>query len=322
MLPERLLDISRIPLTIWNDTDGIVTHPPQVKQSYREVLGNAGLLDLAMQDESEAESRDGPTGGITQEDTNKHFARRFSTSSARVQLALMDPKCELGDASDLIIKAFSGGSVALLDVPSGSGPGSIGILSTIAFLRECGVMPRDQLHVHVLGGDISSYAHVYAISMHNSISNYLATQAITVENHVAQWDALSDQSTTALLYNWVTNTPDYDEHIVLLANFSDFLSRGDKFNKAKQPFGELIRWAEQCNASILWVEPETSKSRTLWSSVLSHFGNIMPRRYRPAWSIITGAFISRAKFQHPLVEETKPRLNLSLVHMKVSSDEV
>ena len=109
---QRLLKPEELPPDLWNPDHreegkteaGLVVLPRTFSEAYVRLIGRFGLLSLAA-------SRDldnPPVGGLTQEQTDKHFAQAFDGSSARVQLALMDPFNRATKASNNLVRSLSG----------------------------------------------------------------------------------------------------------------------------------------------------------------------------------------------------------------------
>lgn len=153
MIQDRYVLPSTIPPSLWSK-DGVLQLPPPLAAAYTAEIQQRGLTEKA----GKPPSKNGPTGGVTLDAVNDHFADRFVGSCGRIQLAVLDPKQELSHASDLLIKAFSGGSISILDAPCGAGAASISILTSIAELRKQGQLPALPLDVQIIGGDLSEPA--------------------------------------------------------------------------------------------------------------------------------------------------------------------
>ena len=170
-MTERLLDPKDIPQSLW-DGDKLLLLPQPLKDAYHKTLKTRGLLEDAL----EAPSSEGDIGGKSKDKTAWHFARRFSGSCARVELAILDPKDELGDASDYFLRVFSGGRVSLLDIPCGSGAASATLLMVVAELRRLNIIPREPLEVFLTGGDKSDTARENACLIFNELRQSLTTK--------------------------------------------------------------------------------------------------------------------------------------------------
>ena len=144
-MTDRLVKSSDLPRTLWQVDDGMLVLPAAVSRVYRNMLAEKGLMDEALN----AHSDDGPVGGIKDSDTRRHFSARFSGSSARAQLAVLDPKDDLRNASDLFVKTFSGGKVGLLDIPCGAGAASAALLGCVA--KSTHIVTLEGIHKTLLG---------------------------------------------------------------------------------------------------------------------------------------------------------------------------
>lgn len=259
---KRLLLPSDLPGTLWTHDEQLMI-PNAVSDVYKAKLVSKGLLELAQNEDS----GDGPVGGIKEEDTQRHFATRFSASTARSQLAVLDPMDELSNASDLFMKAFAGGTIGLLDIPCGAGAASVSTLATVAALREAEVVPRHPLVVKLVAGDVSEYACAYASEMIDGIRDALAQQAVYVDAKVIPWDVLDRESTTAAIHTWMQWAQNCREYFVILANFSGFLQGQDKFKKAQAQLGEVFRWAAQQRSTVIrrfYPSISTDQARIAW----------------------------------------------------------
>jgi hypothetical protein len=114
-MATRLLGSFDIPSMLWRRDEETLLLPHTICRAYRGMLEAKGLISLA----ESGQCDDGPVGGINERDTQKHFATRFATSAARVQLAMLDPNDELQNASDLFVRALAGGALDCSTFPAG-----------------------------------------------------------------------------------------------------------------------------------------------------------------------------------------------------------
>ena len=309
-MTARFLTPRNIPLSLWNGRD-LLSLAPSLQVSYREVLSQTGLLD-----EARSLTAQGDIGGASEEETAQHFARNFSASCARVELALLDPKDELPNASDLFIRAFSGGRVGLLDIPCGSGAAGATLLTTVAELRRKNVIPREPLEVILVGGDISDSAQNNARMIHTEFQQALHDQAIFVTASFRSWDILNAESTTSLLYNWMNATHGCDQFFVLIANCSGFLGSDANFKRAEERLAEVFRWAEERKATVAWVEPQTNRAmKKMWPKVVERLFKRITGWL--GWGDEEGGPLkSEARFDHPLREGSYHPVRLSLLRLE------
>lgn len=250
----RLLEPAWLPSSLWSVADKTLRLPKEIVRIYRETLNNAGLMKLAGQ----RDDNNPPAGGLTQEQTDLHFSQQFDGSMARAQLVLLDPHCELGPSSDMLIKCLSGGKLVLVDIPCGAGAISCSFLSNIAQLREKGILPRIPLHVNVVAGELSDPARRYAREMIDQLTPSLLRQAIRVQLVIRSWDALDPVSTSDLVSEILRCQEGKTGLLVAIANFSSFLQRDSKFDEAKPQLAELMRYCSGGKGTALWIEPATN----------------------------------------------------------------
>jgi len=310
-MSNRLLRSVDLPNELWSaDT---LFLPDALNQVYEQMLKAKGLYEDAKKKDPE----DGPVGGIKESDTKKHFVSRFSGSAARMQLAMLDPKKELSNSSDLFIKAFSGGTVGLLDIPSGAGAATIDLLLTVSKLREKGMLPRQPLTVKLVCGDISEHARLYAVEMIDGIRDHLRKQGICVCEQAIHWDVCDSESTTTLLHEWMTHAPDCREYFVVLANFSGFLQSSGKFKEANLQLDEIFRWAGQRRSTVIWLEPQTNTAiEGLIPRISSWFDKKLPKVFRKLWKA-EEHLRSDCKYRHP-IKGIFPKVHLSLIRLEAS----
>jgi len=311
---HRLLQPKDLPEELWLPSDEMLVLPEALTQIYKQMLESKGLYDDALNNDSD----EGPVGGVSKEDTEKHFASRFSGSAARTQLSILDPHNELGNASNLFIQAFSGGSVGLLDIPSGAGAASIDLLLSVATLREQGIVPRQPLFVKLVSGDISEHARAYATEMLSGVSDVLKEQCIYVEERSVSWDVCDADSTTSVLHEWMKHAPDCREYFVVMANFSGFLQSQGKFQKSTPQLEEVFRWAGQRRSTVLWLEPQTKKvTENFIPRIRNWFASKLPAVFSKLWEQSSVPPTSRCNLRHPF-KEYNPRVTLTLIELKVS----
>ena len=314
-MTKRLLLPSELPTGMWKGSQDSLLIPHSLCCAYRRMLEDKGLYECA----TEGPQRDGPVGGMSESDTQEHFATRFSGSAARTQLAVLDPKDELADASDLFVRTFAGGRVGLLDIPSGAGAASADLLATVAALREAGVFPRQPLHVDLVAGDVSEYARTYAAELLASIKGPLARQSIFLNEHLTHWDVLDAESTTAILHEWMQCAPDCREYFVVLANFSGFMESQRKFGQAKPQLSEIFRWAALRRSTVMWLEPQTNvATEGLFPRVLGWLREKMPRLFGRSCDVAECHMTSNCRYIHPVKVDCAPSVRLSLIRLEAS----
>jgi hypothetical protein len=308
----RLLRPSDVPPQLWLASTGTVCLPTSLVDSYIDVLNAHDLFALAQTHEGIKSA----IGGLTKEDTEHHLATRFQNSSARALLTVLDPKSDLQNASDLVVHAFAGGDLGLLDIPCGTGVASVTLLSTFAELREQKVLPSEPLTVHVVFGDISPYALAYAEELLEQIRPRLRAQGIYVNAKYLEWDITNADATTAIIHDWMAHAPNCRNCFVVLANFSGILKQSKKFKQAKPQLGEIFRWAGQRRSTVVWIEPKTEDARVkLFPTFVKWFTAILPRSFAALWMKCRIPLVTECNLRDTIRERTPP-VGLCLIRVE------
>jgi hypothetical protein len=251
---NRLISKELIPHTLWNKGLSVLYLPPELVLGWKSLLEKNNLLEKAL-----TSAPEGFEGGMSKEDTDNHFAWRFTGSVARVMLSILDPKEELQEISDAFTKFFSGNRVFLADLPCGSGAASLSILSVYSELRKQGVIPREPLDVVILGGEISKYAQCYANDGFVLLRKELEEQAITVKFEIMDWDVCDRYSNASLIQQLILSRQECSAKVLIMANFSGFLQRDKKWKDAQGQIEELFRFNLGHDSVALWIEPQRSE---------------------------------------------------------------
>lgn len=250
---SRLIKPADIPETLWHAETKCLHLAPTLLAAWKHLLQHAGLEEKALQPVPER-----ITGGLSKDATDDHLAWRFSGSSARVQLSLLDPEDELTGVADAFVKVFSGGTVLVADLPCGSGAAALTLLTNIAELRRQERIPRNPLYVKVVGGELSDFARGYASRAIDHIRETLAEQAIWVSAEFMPWNALDKFSTADLTNRLTVLGQECSARLMVLANFSGFLQGEGKWKEALPQFESLFVHGRANNSFVLWIEPQTN----------------------------------------------------------------
>lgn len=250
--PVTYLDPAKLPKNLWDPDTGLLHIPENLARCYEALIDRQGLRELA----GSRTRDDSPIGGIDQESTDKHFAQQFDNSVARAQLSLTNVTGEVDAASDALVRALSGGAICLTDAPCGAGAASLAFLSTIAELRKQDVLPRMPLEVRLLGAEISPFAREYARQLLEEMRPSLETQAIFLSEQLMGWDATDKLSNTDLIQALIRGCPQPSKRLVVIANFSGFLSLSGKKKAVEPQLEELFRYASGSGNVAIWIEPQ------------------------------------------------------------------
>ena len=310
---SKLLPKDLIPETLWNNDQSIMYLPPELVNSWVMLLEKNGLLENA---KLRAES--GFEGGKSKEDTNKHFAWRYTGSSARVMLSMLDPNQELPEIPDVFTRLFSGNRVLLADLPCGAGAASISILSVYCELRKQQLVPREPLNVVIIGGELSEFAQAYARDGLVYLKGEFEKQAIYIDFEIIDWDVCNPFSNAELIKTLTLKSQGCSAKVLVMANFSGFLQRDKKWNEAKEQIDELFRFNLGESSVALWIEPNRN-------DVTDSGGFIycLINWFKDKFSLIMSPFsavhqTSSVKVKHPLLDENF-RVNLVVVRFDLPS---
>lgn len=310
----RLIQPSDIPESLWNKALKCLYLPPMLVDGWKNILITQNLFIQACQPAPE-----GDIGGISKEDTDRHFTWRFSGSSARVQMALLDPTSNLSIVSDAFTTTLSGGRVLLVDLPCGSGAAALTILATLAELRASARIPRTPLTVVLVGGEISTFARDNAIAGINALKTTLEDQAIWLEYHFFDWDVCDKYSNADLIKKLTVIGDTCDARLLILANFSGFLQNNGHWKNAKTQFDDLFLHSRDHKSVAIWIEPDmnsVTKQGGFFPKIINWFRDQFPALLPVSSDISKGEkyfATADAPVQHPFRPDHKFKSNLAVV---------
>ena len=313
-ITRRLLDPTLLPVTLWEPSEQVLILPPILASAYEAIIDCHNLRLLAA-----SRNRDNPpVGGLTQEKADEHFAQAFDGSAARTQLALLDPKGEVSDASDAFIRCLAGNRLCLTDAPCRAGAAALAFLTTIAELRAQEVLPRQPLEVDLIGAEISVPARTYAIEALAHVCPRLEEQAIFVNHQLLHWDVLDCISNADLIKAMIRATVRDSKQLLVVANFNGFLEQQGKRKEAEPQLEELFRFASGKHSTAIWIEPimnEAVGSGGLFARLLTLCRERW-RRFARHSAVITGprpVATSAAMFREPLEVNVKRHVHLAVM---------
>ncbi|EIO4103758.1 hypothetical protein ACWO0M_004715 [Vibrio parahaemolyticus] len=268
-MSNKFIDSAKLPSTLWCKESSELSLPKELVDIWKGLLDENDLTRLAM-----TEADQGFVGGVSKEETDKHFAWRYNGSCARVLLSLLDPKDELQEVSDAYAKIFSGNKVFLADLPSGSGAALISILSTLIELRRKSLIPRYPLELVIVAGEISPSAIEYLEKQLENIKPFLEEQAITIEYFTRSWDVMDKISTSDLIREMTIKSLGCTSRLLILSNFNGFLGSSNNWKKAKDQFDEIFRHSRDVNSAVIWIEPQSKKAQSLVDKLVNWFQSV------------------------------------------------
>lgn len=251
-LPNPLLNPESLPTTLWDKDQKVLRLPHEFSAAYERLIDCYGLRSLA----TSRTEKDSPTGGISKADTEQHFAQQFDNSAARAQLALTNVTSDVRSVSDALVRALSGNAICITDAPCGAGAATYAFLCAIAELRKNSVLPRVRLDVRLVAAEISEHARLIAAEMLRELRPYLESQAIFVEADFHSWDVTSKLSTTDLITATVRASTTTSKRLLVVANFSGFLSMAGKLTASRAQLEEILRYSSGTGNVAVWLEPQ------------------------------------------------------------------
>ena len=204
-----------IPAQLWEHD--VVHMPSAVAGIYTEYLKHLGLYNEALErapDDAELE------GGSSDEATMAHFTHRFAASAVRLEYLVLDPYDAFGEIPSDLLVTLADGRIAVLDVPCGTGAGTLGLLGTLAELRAQQASASLPLTLHITAGDVASKALDIYEALLCRTAPWLRSQGIQVHWEIAPWDAEQPNTTAALVDRWFHMAEGAEEYVVLIAAFS------------------------------------------------------------------------------------------------------
>lgn len=249
---DRLLNPERLPQTLWDSEKKILRLPNALARAYETLIDRYGLRELAQSRTNE----DSPVGGLDKPATDQHFAQQFDNSAARAQLAITNATTDVARVSNALVQALTGNTVCITDAPCGAGAAAFSLLSTIAELRAHDVLPRLPLHARFIGAEISEFARQYAREMLAELSPFLESQAIFVQAELVRWDVTDQLSNRDLVESMLHKSEGVTKRLVVVANFSGFLTMSGKQRLAEPQLEELFRFASGRSSVAIWIEPQ------------------------------------------------------------------
>lgn len=263
---SRLINPQDIPEHLWEPKSETLYLPTPLIEQWISLLEANNLAGKALEI-----APDSFVGGMSKEDTDNHFAWRFTGSCARTMLSFLDPKNDLRQIADAYVRAFAGNKVFLVDLPCGAGAATASILTTLANLREFNIIPRMPINIVIVGGEISEHARNYTQAILKGLQDYLNHQAIWIDYQTIAWDVCDPMSNSSLVKKITLAGQDCDTKLLILANFSNFLEKANKWAKAAPQFEEIFRHSRDQDSFAVWIEPSSKAVKNGFFSGLSQW---------------------------------------------------
>lgn len=242
-----------IPDTLWKEN--ILYQPKSLIEVYKNKLIALAMYEYA---KNHTNNSVGATGGKNIDETKKHFAERFLTSSARTQFVVIDPREDFKAVSNNLKSTFSSGKISILDIPAGTGAGILSLLTSLVELRVHSKLPKLPLHVHIVGADYSISALMIYSQLLQEIENVLKQHLVFIEFETCEWDATDPQSTNLLIRQFLKQEEKYEEHYVLMSAFSGVGS--SNYKKFDKSFDYIQTALSHLHTTILYIEPNMKEA--------------------------------------------------------------
>lgn len=233
--------------------DEAVNIGTELSNAYQSRLTAEDLMGLA----AEAQNAKGEPGGATDEESDKHFAWRFSNSAGRSVYVCTDPLETLGSVSQVVSESLLGGDVLIVDVPCGSGAGALGLLSALYEQRKSRQLPTLPLNVTLIAGDYSGRSRAHMGALVSSLSQRLATQQINLLLVAHHWDASDIRSSASLIDLVVQHAGNAQRVFLLVSNFSAALADAGLKVSFEHFLSQYSSRVRAFPSVICWLEPNT-----------------------------------------------------------------
>jgi len=316
---SRLLPPAHIPTTLWDRSSETLTLPSALASAYERLIHRLGLHATA----TTRVKGVGAVGGLSKESADQHLAQAFDGSAARVMLAALDPRTELGPTSDSFIQSTAGASLALTDAPCGAAAAALAFLTVLAELRAKRVLPRLPLDVKFVGGELSPHAIAHAQQLFGELLGELEARAIFVDCQFHVWNVLESLSTADLVKASLLHGSSCTFKLLVIANFNGFLVKDKKQSDAQPQLDELLRYASGEQSLALWIEPEMNRS-TGSGGLFSWLLGLLQSKWRLFARSVPGAtedapgFCSEARFRLPLAPAETSRVKLAVMSIDLT----
>ncbi|MHC2069632.1 hypothetical protein ACYFX5_19340 [Bremerella sp. T1] len=290
------------PLELWSDD--VLRLPTPLISVYQKILQDIGRYEDAC-----SESPSKLIGGEDEKSTQDHFAWRFAASVARTAFLMVDPNGQLVPVSTDLLTRLADGKIAVLEVPCGTGAGILGLLSTLAILRETKCVNSLPLEISVTAGDFSESARNLYSEMLSNCSEWLNLHAIRLSFETHHWDASEEPTTAQLVDSWFSATEGFEEYVVLISAFSgDAVHRFEEFDRSFQHIASRLYSRK---GMVLWVEPSMNDARKYLKKAETLF-----QRFTRLFGFSPG-LEGKFRWQHPFRELTPSGSIIVMKHQKL-----
>lgn len=267
-----MINSNDLPEELWLHNKQAVKLCTELETKYIEHLYKYNAYDLA----KEYDGKSHPVGGLTEDETIKHFAYRFVNSSTRVIHITLDPDKKFANIQIDLFSTFSKGNISILDLACGTGGHILSLLTTLGELRLKKLLPTLPLNIHILAADISPTALQIYQSLLNHLKPYLLNTGINVEYHTYEWDACNPMKTSKLMDYFFSTTRhiSVNEYYVMTSAFSGFAGNEVNFSQIERSLQHITERLGTKYSTFLWVEPDTTGAKKFLSFLSKVFESI------------------------------------------------
>lgn len=262
----RVLPKEDIPEELWQSEE--LSIPEKLKITYSEKLNELGILEKAIEGKPKSSAIH---GGVTDEETIEHYTYRFSSSGGRLEFVAISPNDTMEQISNAVLSTFSQGEVSVLDIPGGTGASLCSLLTTIAVLRNDGVVPTLPMTVRIVCGDVAPKANEIYGEMIEKIEPFLYENSISVQYETMIWDATRNDHTAQLIDKWFSISKPSSEYIVCVSNFTGALIGAGILEEFKPCLSQILARLYDKKSTLLWVEPGSKSTAKLIDKLLDYF---------------------------------------------------
>jgi len=256
-----------IPAQLWEHD--VVQMPRALAEIYTEYLKHLGRHNEALDQVPDDAAL---IGGSSDEATLAHFTHRFAVSAVRLEYVVLDPHDAFGEIPSDLLVTLTDGRIAVLDVPCGTGAGTLALLGTLAELRAQQAGASLPLTLHITAGDVASKALDIYQALLSRTAPWLRSQGIQVHWDIAHWDAGQPNTTAALVDRWFHMAEGAEEYVVLIAAFSG--AGAGHFAEFQRSFQHITERLHDKRCAILWVEPRWNQGRSFLQKIKNLFDRI------------------------------------------------
>jgi hypothetical protein len=245
--------------------DGKLLHvPPALLAGYRAVLAARNWV---------VAEHKGGVGGPTADHAKEHFCTVFQASACRQVALVCDPLELCTPIPSELWRVISTGQLRILDLASGAGPASLGLLSAIAALRISGDRPSFPLNVVIDAADYNTESLSLFDSIASAVEPALHAAGMEFTRNTVRWDATQTMETCRLIDRFLEERSAHDV-LVLVSLISGTAGSNETYKEYRSSF-EYMKLRILNRGTLLWIEPNNySKAEWLLMTIQAFFTRV------------------------------------------------